>query len=460
MVGTDYNLSLQAEMSINTEQERISVPGVVRRQIESARLDYCAICGKCNAVCPSYREFLMEMHGPRGRLALIHAYVRGELKVTDKLLEAISHCLGCGACITACPAGIRPADAFLWIRSVPDFRGLRSGLEHLILKRLVRDQRLLKTLTGPLRLYQRMGLQGLVRRSQLLRIFPFHLAAHESLLPAYQGAPFLDRIEERTSSIAKPRGRVLYFVGCAMNLLFSRVSQATRRLLLKLGYEVITPSDVWCCGAPHLHEGELDTARELARKNCERLLRDETMAIVTDCASCGAMLKSYPALFEEQSSEMEAAQAVAQRSRDISEFLSEAGLVPERFRSYNGLRITYDDPCESRHEQKIEEAPRQLLQGLPGIEYVELPEADWCCGCAGAYAVRHPDMSKRILKHKMAHIRSLRLDAVITANPGCLLQLERGVRESGLTLRVVHLSEFLDANYDGHAEHTLAGPTL
>jgi glycolate oxidase iron-sulfur subunit len=165
------------------------------------------------------------------------------------------------------------------------------------------------------------------------------------------------------------------------------------------------------------------------------------------------MLKSYPALFEEKSSEMEAAHAVAQRTRDISEFLVEAGLEPERFTSYNGLRITYDDPCESRHEQKIEESPRRLLRSLPGIQYIELPEADWCCGCAGAYSVKHPDMSKRILERKMAHLSPLYVDAVITANPGCLLQLERGVREANSPLRVLHLSELLEANYAEHTEN-------
>lgn len=440
-------------MSIDTVQEKITVPAVVRRQIESARMDYCAICGKCNSVCPSYREFLMEMHSPRGRLALVHAYVRGELKATEKVLEAISHCLGCGACTSACPAGIRPADAFLWIRSVPDFRGIRTQFERFLLKCVARDQRLMRIATGPLRLYQRIGLQALVRRSQVLRLLPFHLTAHESLLPAYQGRPFLDRIEERTASVAVPRGRVLYFVGCAMNLLFPRVCQATHHLLLKLGYEVVTPQDVWCCGAPHLHEGELELAHQLARKNCEQLLRDDTMAIVTDCASCVAMLKSYPAFFEDESPEAKAAQTIALRTRDVGEFLCEAGLEPERFRSYNGLRITYDDPCELRHGQKIEESPRKLLQCLPGIQYVELPEADWCCGGAGAYAIKHQDMSKRILERKMAQLRSLHVDAVITANPGCLLQLERGVREAGLLLRVLHLSELLNENYAEQAEN-------
>jgi glycolate oxidase iron-sulfur subunit len=447
-------------MSIDTVRKERAVPPVVKRQIESARLDYCAICGKCNSVCPSYREFLMELHGPRGRLALINAYVHGEIEATDKLMEAISHCLGCGACISACPAGIRPADAFLWIRSVPDFRGLRTPLEQLILKRLVRDQHFLRVASGPLRLYQRMGLQTLMRRSGLLRILPFHLADQESLLPAYQGSPFLDRIEERAAAVAEPRGRILYFVGCAMNLLFPRVSRATHNLLLKLGYEVITPRDVWCCGAPHLHEGELEPAREIAQHNCNILMRDAPELIITDCASCGAMLKSYAALFEERDEEAQPAQAVALRTRDITEFLAEVGLIAEHFRPFDGLRITYDDPCESRHVQKIVEPPRTLLQSLPGIQYVELPEADWCCGCAGAYAVKHPDMSKRILERKMAQLRSLNVDAVITSNPGCLLQLERGVRESHLSLRVLHVSELLDAHYDGHAQQTLAGPTL
>lgn len=407
--------------------------------MDEIKLINCMRCGMCLPHCPTYRETFLETASPRGRVALIRKVAEGELDQSERLLEYLSLCLDCQACASACPCGVNAGE--LVAEFTCERKAGQGGLnfmEDLILRKLVPHPDRLETSMAPLRLYQRTGLQKLVRHLGLLKMFPKPLERMEGLLPALPARPLRQEIQEVTGSVGPERGTVGFFLGCVMSLIFSDASRATIKLLTSLGYKVITPKNQVCCGAPNMLGGDLAGLQAATRTNIEIFGGYEVDFIVTDCGGCGAELKKYG-----HHSEEAAAEEFSAKVRDIAEVLAlhadELALLLQPL----PLKVTYHDPCHIAHCQGIRQEPRELLKLIPQLSYQELESADACCGSAGTYNIARPEMSDRILKRKLDTIAGSGAQVLVTSNPGCLLQLKKGLAEELPGVRIMHLTEIL-----------------
>ncbi len=404
----------------------------------------CMRCGFCLAVCPTYALTNRERSSPRGRAALARAVAEGRLEFTPAVGEEAFFCLDCKACTTACPAGVRVGTIMEFCRSQEQsFRppSLPAGvLRDFILKRMLPSPSLMERSLLPVRLYQRLGVQWAVRRFGINRFLPGVLAKMEGILPTIE-RPLRLEIPELIPAQGMKRGRVAFFLGCAMSLVFPEVSRQTARILSHQGFDVVTPKEVKCCGAPHLAEGDRETARRLALINLEIFLGLDVEHIVTDCAGCGCALKEYEEILEGHADHERLGRFRA-KIRDISEFLTEAGLRTEDLRPVP-MSITYHEPCHLVHGQGISGPPREVIRQIPGVELREMKESNWCCGMAGSFALKELEASRRLLERKLSNVRETGADALVTANPGCHLQLAWGVRELGMKQQVLHVMELL-----------------
>jgi glycolate oxidase iron-sulfur subunit len=313
-------------------------------------------------------------------------------------------------------------------------------LRDFILRRMLPSPALMETSLLPARLYQRLGMQWAVRRLGIDKFLPGVLGKMEGILPAL-GKPLRLDIPAVIPAQGKRRGRVAFFLGCAMSLVFPEVSRQTARILSQQGFEVVTPKEVKCCGAPHLAEGDRETARTLALINLDLFLGMDCDRIVTDCAGCGCALKEYEEILEGHA-DHERLRRFRAKVRDISEFLAEEGIRTEGLREVP-LSVTYHEPCHLVHGQGLSGPPRQVIRQIPGVELREMKESNWCCGMAGSFALKELEASRRLLERKLGHVRATGADALVTANPGCHLQLSWGVRKLGLPQPVLHIVELL-----------------
>jgi len=313
-------------------------------------------------------------------------------------------------------------------------------LRTFILRKMLPSPDLMETSLLPVRLYQRLGFQWVMRNLGIARLMPDTLAKMEGILPRLE-RPLRQVIPPVTPARGERRGKVGFFLGCAMSLTFPEVSRQTVRILSQQGFEVLTPKGVKCCGAPHLAEGERRIARELARLNLDLFLSLDVDYIVTDCAGCGCALKEYEEVLEGEAEHGRLARFRA-KVRDVSELLAEVGLRTEGFKPLK-VSVTYHEPCHLAHGQGVSAQPRQLIRQIPGIDYRELKEANWCCGMAGSFALKELDASQKILDRKLANVRATDADWLVTANPGCQLQLAWGVRQAAMKKPVLHISELL-----------------
>jgi glycolate oxidase iron-sulfur subunit len=410
----------------------------------------CVHCGLCLNACPTYRELGLEMDSPRGRIYQMIQVENGRLEMGESFVRHIDLCLDCRACETACPSGVEYGKLVELARSQIERHYHRPPLATL-LRKLFYYQILpfpgrLRFVGGLMRLYQRSGLEKLVLFSRVLKLLPGRMDQVAQLAPRMEKPFFYERLGTTIPAEGTRRYRVALLAGCIANLSFARLNDATVRVLTKNGCEVVIPADQGCCGALHVHAGIRDIARDLAKRNIQAFLKGEYDAIISNAAGCGAVLKEYPLLFEEEDKEFyEPAKAFVAKLRDVTEFLASIdlnrGLRPVK------VRATYQDPCHLGHAQGIRTAPRKLLAAIPGLQLIELKEADICCGSAGVYNVVHNEMSEQLLKNKMRRIGETRADLILTANPGCLLQLRAGVKREGNRRRVLHVIELLDEAY-------------
>jgi glycolate oxidase iron-sulfur subunit len=404
----------------------------------------------CLNACPTYRELGVEMDSPRGRIYQMIQVERGRLPLGESFVRHIDLCLDCRACETACPSGVEYGRLVEAARGQIEKYYHRPPLESLLRKLfyyevLPRPGRL-RFLGNLLRLYQRSGLEKLVLGSRILKLFPGRWEQVARLAPRMEKPFFYERLGTTVPAEGKRRYRVAFFAGCIANLSFARLNDATVRVLARNGCEVVIPRDQGCCGALHVHAGMRDMARRQAKRNLEAFPAGEFDAVITNAAGCGSVLKEYPLLFEQEDRDLlEPAKAFAARLRDVTEFL--AGIDLNRELAIMKVRATYQDPCHLGHAQRIRTAPRKLLAAIPGLELVELKEADICCGSAGVYNIVHNEMSERLLENKLRRIEATKAEVVLTANPGCLLQLLAGVKRQGKGQRVMHVIELLDAAY-------------
>ncbi len=413
---------------------------------ESVHLD-CIHCGICLSACPTYLQIGNEADSPRGRIYLIQAMKDRRLPADSLSFQRhMQLCLECRACETACPSGVRFSsmmdEARIEIRRHRKQSAAGEFARRFLLQRVVPSRRLLHAGFILLKCYQRSGLRRLVRASGLLRLMPGIIARMEALLPDIPPRPGY-ALPSTLTAVTGPRA--LIFEGCIMPELFGPVQAATVRVLRRNGVAVALPEHQTCCGALHLHDGDADDARRLARRNIEAFERSGDGVIVVNAAGCGVMLKEYDRLLADDAGWAERARSFSRRVRDISEFLDEIGIDPEMGRV--DLRVAYNDPCHLLHGQGIREAPRKLLRLIPGLRLVELREADRCCGSAGIYNLTQPDMAERLLNEKVADVIRSGAQAVASGNPGCLLQLRAGLEARNLPIQTLHPVELLDQAY-------------
>lgn len=401
----------------------------------------CVHCGLCLSSCPTYRETGRETSSPRGRIYLLRGVAEGRLELTDVVADEAYLCLGCRACESACPAGVQFGSMIELARADVNRSGLHDGagarLERFVLRHLVAHQRRLRGLVSLLGLAQRLGLDRLAQR-----LAPERIRALLELAPPVPSAAERAPLPGFTPARGERRGRVAFFTGCIMSEVFAPVHRATVRVLAENGFDVVIPDAQGCCGALHAHAGDLDFARGLARVNVSAFAEGATErvdAVIVNSAGCGASLRELPHWIGGEG------EALASQVRDVAEFLDSVGLRPPR--GSVEARVCYDDPCHLIHGQKVEGAPRRLLEQVPGLELVPHADAASCCGAAGTYNLTHPDMSARVLDRKMDALAEAAPDIIATGNPGCLLQLRTGVAQRGMEADVVHPVELLDRAY-------------
>jgi glycolate oxidase iron-sulfur subunit len=372
----------------------------------------------------------------------MRAATEGRIGLTENFLLHMDRCLGCRACETACPAGVPFGRLIEETRGQIERRAPRPLGRRLVGRLLLGvfpDRRRLARVLALGGVYRRSGLQRLVRGSGMLRRFP-RLSAMERLLPALPTRP-TDRPPAETFPADGPhRGTVALLEGCVQALLFPEVNRATVTLLARAGYRVVVPGGQGCCGALHLHWGDRAGGRALARRNLVAFADADW--IVTNAAGCGAALRDYGHLLGEDPR----APALAARVRDVTELLAEHLPSPRRPLD---LTVTYHEPCHLAHGQRVREAPRTLLRGIPGLRLVELSESDLCCGSAGIYNLMEPEIAERLLTRKLDRIAATGAEVVATGNPGCLLQLRRGLHDRGLGVRAYHPVELLAWSVEG-----------
>lgn len=404
----------------------------------------CMRCGFCLPTCPTFALTGRERSSPRGRVALARAVAEQKLEFTGAVRDEAFFCLDCRACTTACPSGVRAGEVMEICRSQAHqqfpLQHVGKSFREFILQRMLPNPDLLEKSMLPARLYQRLGIQWLVRHSRALKLGPSWMAKAEGMMPKLD-APLRPQLPELTPAQGEKRGRVGFFLGCVMTLLYPGVSRPTVRVLAHQGFDVVTPRATKCCGAPHLSEGDRQTARELARFNLELFLAQDVEVIVTDCAGCGASLKEYEELLDGEVPHAKLA-AFRAKIRDVSEFLAEVGLRSEGLKPVD-KSVTYHEPCHLCHAQGISRQPRDLLRKIPGVELREMDEASWCCGSAATWGLKFSKESQQVLDRKLENVRKTGADILVTANPGCHLQLAWGVREAGMSQEVRHLMELL-----------------
>ena len=412
--------------------------------MDYVKLINCMRCGMCLPHCPTYKETFLETASPRGRVALVRKFQEGELVESERFLEYVSLCLDCQACASACPCGVNAGELVAEFRCEKKQEEGLSMMEDLILRKLVPHPDRLEAATAPLRLYQRTGLQKVVRSLGLLKVFPEALGRMEGLLPTLPAAPLRRTLNEVTPAVGEEKGTVGFFLGCVMSLLFSEASLATVQLLSSLGYKVITPKVQKCCGAPNMLGHDMEGLQQAARFNTDLFESCDLDFVVTDCGGCGAELKKYGVHLDGE----QKATAFSKKVRDISEILAtEAAGLSGKLKPLP-IKVTYHDPCHIAHCQGIRSQPRALINLVPGIDFRELGEADACCGSAGTYNIEKPEMSDRVLSRKVQNVQKTGAEYLVTSNPGCLLQLKKALAEATPQVKVIHLTELLQMSVD------------
>ncbi len=420
----------------------------IEKPDESSYLN-CIRCGLCLAVCPTYREYLKETASPRGRVALARKGLDGQLELTPNLIEQMYGCFACMACNELCPVGIRPADLALSMRHVQEQLHPTLWKQPLFSGLIPRPGRM-EAAVLPLRLYQMLGIRRLIYALRLNRVLPNKIRDLEAMLPRIPQRPLRQTLPGVTEARGASRYRVGFFLGCAQNLLFSEESAAAVRVLARNGCTVITPRNAVCCGMPARGYGRLDLVKNQATHNIALFEQSQVDVIVTDCATCGSTLKEYGTFLSNDPQWAARAAAFSSKVRDVSEFLAEIPI--ERPQGRLETRVTYHDPCHLRRAQKVWQQPRALLGLINGLELIELPEADWCCGSAGSQLITHYKTSTRVLDRKMDNLAGTQAQVVASGCPGCQMQLLSGVRRRELPIRVVHPVTLLDEAYEASYE--------
>ena len=407
-------------------------------------IDQCVHCGFCLPVCPTYVLWNEEMDSPRGRIYLMKLAADGKSDMNPQWVSHFDSCLGCMACMTACPSGVDYGKLIEATRSQIERNHHRSIAERLyrrfIFSTFTRPDRL-RMLRLPLLAYQKSGAQALLRRTGILHLLPKKVRAMEALMPQLGAGEFIPSV---TPAQGSQRRRVGLLLGCVQREFFPQVNAATVRVLAAEGCEVVAPPDQPCCGALFVHAGEEASAVVLARKTIDAFESANVDTIITNAAGCGSNVKEYGHLLRDDPQYAARAKAFSSKCKDVTEFL--AGIQPRAQRNPLKLRVAYHDACHLQHAQGIRLQPRSLLTDIPGIELVEIPESAVCCGSAGIYNLVQPDAANALGDRKAQLIAPLNVDVIATGNPGCLLQLQSALARSGRKIPVMHTIQLLDSS--------------
>src|SRR5947209_1641503 len=476
--------------SINLHQQtsstQIQPPGQGPLQRHTHTYDLirqCIHCGFCLPTCPTYAVLGVEMDSPRGRIYQMQAVAEGRVDISPEFVEHMYCCLGCRACETACPSGVQFGKLIeaareqiqLEVASTPLINGqwlqkdelpepecstpfplhersyrvptlesaTERALRHFFFNIMLPSRLVTSLVFAGLKLYQRSGLQKLVHATGLLdavNALPTPLQGQlktpEELMPLASGDLLPQPLPEVTPALGQRRYRVGFISGCIMDQVYRDINEATIRVLAANGCEVLTPPQQQCCGALHVHAGEAERGRQLARHNIDVFEPCNCDAIIINSAGCGSNLKEYGHLLRDDPAYAERARAFSAKVKDVSEFL--AGIDAMHAMGELPYTVTYHDACHLVHGQKIRQQPRQLLKAIPGLKLVDLKEADWCCGSAGIYNITNQELASQLLERKMKNIEATGAQIIATGNPGCMMQIALGARQRGLDMRVLH----------------------
>lgn len=440
---------------MTTAKERHIIQDEFQKRMDEDELLNCMRCGFCLPSCPTYIESgFKESHSPRGRIALMKGVVDGLIEPDEDVERTLDLCLGCRACEPVCPSGVSYGHLLEEARDI-----INQNKKHSIPTKVVRKlvfgelfpyQNRMRSLMGLLSIYQRSGIQTMTHKLGIMKLFPKHLATMEKVLP---DVPKLKEMKSRPSqleAITEEKKRVAFFSGCLMDTMFMKTNDATIKLLQLVGCQIVIPQNQACCGALHGHSGEKDGSKELAKRNIMAFEQLNADYIITNAGGCGAYLIEYDYLFKEDVEWKERAERFVSKLKDITEVLVEMEFhrlplqLPQQI-------ITYQDSCHLRNVMKTSDEPRTLLKGIKGVEYKEMQESDSCCGSAGIYNIVESTMSMQILDRKMTNVKETNATTIVTANPGCLLQMKLGIEREGLSdkVRAVHIIDLLLEAYVG-----------
>jgi glycolate oxidase iron-sulfur subunit len=424
---------------------------------QAALIDACVHCGFCLPSCPTYALWGEEMDSPRGRIYLMKAALAGRTALNDAFTSRFDACLGCMACVTACPSGVQYGPLIERTRHQIEQHHQRSVADRLFREALFRVlpyPTVLRLLLAPLALAQSLKIPvASAFRRKNFRLKPeatlSRLRSMLELAPPVAVRSLTERLPERTPAQGPQRLRVGMLAGCVQRIVFPEVNRATIRVLAAEGCEVITPGQQGCCGALSRHSGRLEEARAFARRTIEDFERARLDVVVVNAAGCGSSMKEYGELLADDPAWASRAHAFSARVRDVSELLVELGEPRAPRHPIAPTRVAYHDACHLSHAQRVRTQPRALLAQIPGLTVTDIDEPDMCCGSAGIYNLVQPEAAAALGDRKAQHVKALQPDLIATGNPGCTLQLAAALARAGFTRPVMHPIELLDHSIRG-----------
>ncbi|MFJ7306666.1 (Fe-S)-binding protein [Peribacillus frigoritolerans] len=435
---------------MTTVQERETIAIQFAEKMNEDELLNCMRCGFCLPHCPTYIESgLKESHSPRGRIALMKAVADGVIEPDEDVERSLSLCLGCRACEPVCPSGVKYGHLLEEARDIIHQNKKHSfpvkTIRKAVFSGLFPHQERMQTMTSLLGFYQKSGLQYMARKTGVLNMLPDHLSAMEKVLPKVPKKSEMKNRPTELPAIGTPLKKVAFFSGCLMDTMFLETNKATLKLLQLAGCEIVIPKSQACCGALHGHSGEKAGAKQLAKRNIEAFETEGVDYIITNAGGCGAFLIDYDHLLQDEQEWHDRAISFKNKLKDISQILVDLRFQEKVRLKLPAQSVTFQDSCHLRNVMNTSSAPRILLQSIEGIDFREMKDADRCCGSAGIYNIVESEMSMNILDSKMEHTKSTQADIVVTANPGCLLQMQLGIeRENfGECTKAVHIADLL-----------------